>query len=78
MLILDWMRNRVSMMLNPLAEKKLSALTFEETATGYAIAAMRMAEVPPDTSQQVVVEMRIIIDKFSAAEAAQIATSSPY
>lgn len=49
-----------------------------ETATGYAIAAMRMAELPPDTIQQVVAEMRVMIDKYSPAEAAQIATSSPY
>lgn len=52
--------------------------TYEETATGYAIAAMRMAELPPDTIQQVVTEMRVMIDKYSPAEAAQIATSSPY
>ena len=52
--------------------------TYEETATGYDIAAMRMAELPPDTIQQVVVEMRVMIDKYSPAEAAQIATSSPY
>jgi hypothetical protein len=51
--------------------------TYEETATGYAIAAMRMAELPPDTIQQVVAEMRVMIDN-SLAEAAQIATSSPY
>ena len=37
--------------------------TYEETATGYAIAAMRMAELPPDTIQQVVTEMRVMIDK---------------
>lgn len=49
-----------------------------ETATGYAIAAMRMAELPPDTIQQVVAEMHVMIDKYSPAEAAQIATSSPY
>lgn len=52
--------------------------TYEETAAGYAIAAMRMAELPPDTIQQVVAEMRVMIDKYSLAEAAQIATSSPY
>ena len=33
---------------------------------------------PPDTIQQVVAEMRVMIDKYSLAEAAQIATSSPY
>ena len=49
-----------------------------KTATGYAIAAMRMAELPPDTIQQVVGEMRVMIDKYSLGEAAQIATSSPY
>ena len=48
--------------------------TYEETA----IADMRMAELPPDTIQQVVAEMRVMIDKYSLAEAAQIATSSPY
>lgn len=48
--------------------------TYEETA----IAAMRMAELPPDTIQQVVAEMCVMIDKYSLAEAAQIATSSPY
>lgn len=52
--------------------------TYEETATGYAIAAMRMAELPPDTIQQVVTEMRVMIDKYSLGEAAQIATFSPY
>lgn len=39
---------------------------------------MRMAELPPDTIQQVVAEMRVMIDKYSLGEAAQIATSSPY
>lgn len=52
--------------------------TYEETAIGYAIAAMRMAELPPDTIQQVVAEMHVMIDKYSPAEAAQIAASSPY
>lgn len=41
-------------------------------------AAMRMAELPPDTIQQVVTEMRVMIDKYSLGEAAQISTSSPY
>lgn len=52
--------------------------TYEEIATGYAIAAMRMAELPPDTIRQVVAEMRVMIDKYTLGEAAQIATSSPY
>lgn len=57
---------------------KASTPTYEETATGYAIAAMRMAELPPEMIQQVVVEMCIMIDKYSPAEAAQIAAASPY
>ena len=56
----------------------MTACAQPQTATGYAIAAMRMAELPPDIIQQVVAEMRVMIDKYSPAEAAQIATSSPY
>ena len=67
-----WMR--LQTLMNPMPKSP----TYEETATGYAIAAMRMAELPPDTIQQVVTEMRVMIDKYSPAEAAQIATSSPY
>ena len=52
--------------------------TYVDTATGYAITAMRQAEVPPDVIQQVVVEMRIAIDKYSLAEAARISAASPY
>ena len=52
--------------------------TYEETATGYAIAAMRMAELPAGPIQQGVPEMRVMSDKYSLGEAAQIATSSPY
>ena len=52
--------------------------TYEDTATGYAITAMRLAEVPPDVIQQVVVEMRIAIDKYTLAEAARISAASPY
>ena len=65
------------MMLNTLP-RKAPAPTYEETATGYAIAAMRMAELPPEMIQQVVAEMHVMIDKYSPTEAAQIATSSPY
>lgn len=34
--------------------------------------------VVEDAVQQVVAEMRVMINKYSPAEAAQIATSSPY
>ena len=66
------------MWLQTLTNPSPKSPTYEETATGYAIAAMRMAELPPDTILQVVAEMRVMIDKYSLAEAAQIATSSPY
>lgn len=73
-----WKRRRIWMRLQKLMSPMPKSPTYEETATGYAIAAMRMAELPPDTIQQVVAEMRVMIDKYSPAEAAQIATSSPY
>ena len=73
-----WKRRRIWMRLQTLMSPMPKSPTYEETATGYAIAAMRMAELPPDTIQQVVTEMRVMIDKYSPAEAAQIATSSPY
>lgn len=73
-----WKQRRIWMRLQTLMSPMPKSPTYEETATGYAIAAMRMAELPPDTIQQVVAEMRVMIDKYSPAEAAQIATSSPY
>lgn len=72
----SWTRRR---MISPMIDFLTGQTpTYEETAAGYAIAAMRMAELPPDIIRRVVVEMNIMIDKYTPAEAARIATESPY
>lgn len=52
--------------------------TFDQSAIGYAIAALRMAEIPPETIGRVVTELRVTLDNLTPAQAAQIAVSSPY
>lgn len=52
--------------------------TFDQSVVGYALAALRMAEIPPETIGQVITELRVVLDSHTPAEAVQIAASSPY
>lgn len=52
--------------------------TYDQSVIGYTITALRMAEIPPEKINEIVHELRHVLEDYTSAEMATVAVSSPY
>ena len=57
---------------------KDNAPTYDQSVIGYTITALRMADIPPEKINEIVCELRHVLEDHTPAEMAEVAVSSPY
>lgn len=52
--------------------------TYDQSVIVYTITALRMADIPPEKINEIVCELRHVLEDHTPAEMATVAVSSPY